>query len=237
MNSCSGTVARDSRSPVSVSCVIIMWLAHDRVISWSVVEAWSLDISWMWERVYVSYCHSSLLEFVSRFERQNRNPLSSLRTLLNLQTLSSLRTLLSLRTSSLRTLLGLRTLLSLQLCYGGCRVGREWFVSGRWTCWTAWGSSTGELNLLERKWFVVSRAELGERRERSLTRRECDRWLREDRNLVPVCPSTRRTLGRVDSRFVWEFVYRVACWRDRRPIFLKDILEAYNRFYCSFVFF
>ena len=38
------------------------------------------------------------------------------------------------------------------------------------------GSPTGELNLLERKWFVVSRAELGERRERSLTRRECDRW-------------------------------------------------------------
>ena len=32
--------------------------------------------------MYVSYCHSSLLEFVSRFGRQNRNPLSSLRTLL-----------------------------------------------------------------------------------------------------------------------------------------------------------
>jgi len=89
-------------------------------------------------------------------------------------------------------------------------------------------------------------------RERSLTT-QFDWWCRErlfdsardqpvareDRNLVPVCPSTRRTLGRVDSHFVWEFVYRVACRRDRRPTFLKDFLKAYNCFllfvcFCNF---
>ena len=32
-----------ARQPVA--CVIIMWLAHDRVISWSVVKARSIDIS------------------------------------------------------------------------------------------------------------------------------------------------------------------------------------------------
>ena len=190
------------------------------VISWSVVKARSLDISWMWERVYVSYYHSSLLEFVSRFGRQNRNPLSSLRTLLNLQTSSP-------QTSSLRTLLSLRTLSSLQTWE--IRLERRVEPAGNesgwlWLVWSPWS------------W-----------RERSLTTRKFDWWWHErpfdntkvrpvtrgDRGLVHARPSTRWTLGRVDSRFVWEFVYRVAYWRDRRPTSLKDIF--WRRIFISII--
>jgi len=56
---------------------------------------------------------------------------------------------------------------------------------------------------------------------------------RGDRDLAPAHPFTRWTW--VDSRFVREFAYIVACYRDRRPTFLKDTLLG--RICLLFVFF
>jgi len=119
---------------------------------------------------------------------------SSLRTL-------SLRTLSSLQTSSLRTLSSLQTWV--------LDVWRN--VEPAWTREVRRGSC-GAWWRRERS-FDDRRSTGGDVRDR-LTTREFD--------LVPVCSSTRWTLGRVDSRFVLEFVYRVACWCDRRPTSLKD---------------
>jgi len=123
-----------------------MWLAHDWVVSWSVVNAWSwedlLNVREIERRCITAVCWNSFSGlvvktvgsyFVSRFGRQNRNSG------------------------------GKRCWV-----YRRCRFyRREIFV---------WRDV---LNLLERKRFVVARVELGERREKSLTRRECDLWHKE----------------------------------------------------------
>jgi len=54
-------------------------------------------------------------------------------------------------------------------------------------------------------------------------------WPRPSPSFHPV------NLGRVDSRFVREFIYRIACWRARRSTSLKNIMEAYICFYYSFI--
>jgi len=174
-----------------------MWLAHDRVISWSVVKARSWDISWMRERVYVSYYHSSLLEFVSRFGRQNRNPLSSLRTLLSLQTWE--------------------IRLERRVEPAGNESGWLWLVWSLVVTWEVVDDTKVRL--------VVTRETVWQ--HRSSTGGSRRPWPCPCPSIYPL------NLGRVNSRFVWEFVYRVACWRDRRPTSLKDIF--WRRIFISII--
>jgi len=192
-----------------------MWLAHDWVVSWSVVKApsseYQLDVREIEHCCITAVCWNSFFGFVvktvgsyyvSRFGRQNRNS-------------------------------------------GGrrCRVYERCRVCRRCRVWTdvepvegVRGSSGETLNPLERERFIWSHVEPAGTREVRLmfVWNLCVTWeildetgvwpvTQGDRDLVPARPSTRWTLGRVDSRFVWEFIYRIACWRDRRSTSLKDM--------------
>ena len=75
--------------------------------------------------MYVSYYHSSLLEFVSRFGSQNRNPKST-----NVVESTDVIESTDVKSTDVEST-DVVEFTSLQTCYGGCRVGREWFVSER----------------------------------------------------------------------------------------------------------
>jgi len=141
-----------------------------------------------------------------------------------------------LRRLSSRTLLSLQTR-EIRLERRAEPAGtREVRLQTSWTCWNERGSSRLAWSLVV-TWEVADDTRVDWWwHERPFDDTEVRPVAWGDRGLVPDRPSTRWTLGRVDSRFVWEFVYRVACQRDRRPTSLKDILEAYNCFYYSFVF-
>jgi len=129
---------------------------------------------------------------------------SSLRRLSSLWTLSSLRTL-----SSLWTLSSLQTR---EICLERCvepAGTREVCLQASWTCWNESGSS----------WFAWSLVrDVRDRwRDGSVTGDTRRPWPHPSPSFHPV------NLGRVDSRFVREFIYRIACWRDRRSTSLKDM--------------
>ena len=91
------------------------------------------------------------------------------------------------------------------------------------------------LNLLERERFVVARVELGERRERSLTRRECDRWHKETvTSSQPVLPPGELGSSRQSVRLGSSSTESPADVTDDRPPW-RTRFEAYICFFYLFI--